>query len=314
MTNKMLTDYHKSSSSAAAPSKTYSAKELGEMFNTHSAEFFRVDIGLCTDWYTNDDYMEELMSYVVEEKDMCQLIRIILLKQEQQICVHHPKVCYRVTDERKYVPYVTDLSTKLDAIRVRVLHEREVNKKLKEMEEMWLATSTEASAVEEDTQGTNTPAETPSDSDETNPPVFIDSSEGELPLYHLADLPNEVQNQILINDDKVYTAFVVTLKGPVKKWIEKHRLQDWNVVRFICRLRGVVARHCSNHIFGMFLEKIGLGNQEDNMKKRKDANDKNALLVYDNSSKNRDSIWELRKDGKEVEDLLDDVIKSLNAA
>ncbi len=314
MNNQSLTDYHQSSSSAAAPSKIYSAKELSEMFNTHSAEFFRVDIGLCTDWYTNDDFIEEMMSYVVDEKRMDELIKFILLKQEQQICKHHPKVCYRVPDERKYAPHVPDLSTKLDAMRVRVLHEREVNAKLKEMESMWMTTSTEVSSTDNVELVTNAITDTPSEPSETNPPVFTNCSEGEPPMYHLADLPDDVQKQILINDDKVYTEFVVTLKGPVKKWIEKHRLQDWNVVRFICRLRGVVASKCSTHIFGKFLEKIGLGNQEDNMKKRKDANDPNALIAYDSSPKMGDKLWKLRKDGKEVEDLLDDVINSLNAA
>ena len=288
MSDNNITDYLQSSSSAAAPSKTYSAKELGEMANLHPAELLHVDMGLCTNWYTNDDFIEEMMSYVVDEKRMDELIKFILLKQEQQICKHHPKVCYRVPDERKYVPYVMDLSTKLDAMRVRVLHEREVNAKLKEMESMWLTTSTEMSSTENVELATNVVTDAPSDSSETNPPVFSDSSSEELPYYHISDLPYDVEHQILINDDKVYTEFVLTLKGPVKNWIEKHRLQDWNVVRFICRLRGVVASKCSTSIFGKFLEKIGLGNQEANMKKRKDANDTNALLAYDNPLK-----WEI---------------------
>lgn len=314
MSNQSLTDYHRSNSSAAAPSKTYSAKELGEMANLHPAELLHVDIGLCTDWYTNDDFMEEMMSYVVDEKRMDELIRFILLKHEQQICKHHPKVCYRVPDERKYAPYVLDLSTKLDAMRVRVLHEREVNAKLKEMESIWMTTSTEMSSTENVELVTNVITDASSEPNETNPPVFSDSSSGEQPLYLISDLPDDVQKQILINDDKVYTEFVVTLKGPVKIWIEKHRLQDWNVVRFICRLRGIVASKCSTHIFGKLLEKIGLGNQEDNMKKRKDANDPNALVAYDNPPKMGDKYYCLRNDGKKVEGLLDVVINSLKAA
>ena len=287
MREESLTEKEVRSGSADAR-KTYSAKELGEMANTHPAELFHVDMGLCTDWYTNDDFLEEMMSYVVDEKRMDELI--------------------------KFIPYVVDLSTKLDAMRVRVLHEREVNAKLKEMELMWMTTSTEMSSTENVDIAINAVTNTSSEPSETNPPVFSDSSCEEQPHYHIEDLPYDVQKQILINDDKVYTEFVVTLKGPVRKWIEKHHLQDWNVVRFICRLRGIVATKCSISIFGKLLGIIGLDNQEDNMKKRKDANDPNALIAYDSSPKMRDNFWKLRKDGNEVEGLLEVVIKSLEAA
>ena len=313
MKEESITEKEARSGSADAR-KTYSAKDLGEMANLHPAELIHVDMGLCTNWYTNDDFMEEMMSYVVDEKRMDELIKFILLKQEQQICNHHPKVCYRVPDERKYAPYVPDLRTKLDAMRVRVLHEREVNAKLKEMESMWMTTSMEESSTDNIEFVNNVVNDIPSDPSETNPPLFTGSSESEPPMYHLADLPDEVQNQILIKDDKVYSEFVVTLKGSIKKWIDKHHLQDWNVVRFICRLRGIVTRKCSARIFGKFLEQIGLSNQEDNMKKRKDANDPNAMTVYDSPSKMGDNYWKLRNDGKDVEDLLNEVINSLKAA
>ena len=61
-------------------------------------------------------------------------------------------------------------------------------------------------------------------------------------------------------------------------------------------------------IFGKLLEHIGLGNQENNMKQRKDANDKSALIAYDDPKNNNKQYYYLRKDGKEVEELLADVI------
>ena len=47
------------------------------------------------------------------------------------------------------------------------------------------------------------------------------------------------------------------------------------------------------------------------MKQRKDANDDSALEKYDNPPTNgfKDKLWKLRRDGKEVEDLLQDIIK-----
>lgn len=306
MNNNKLTYHSQTRSSAATNPNKFSAKEVGEMINTHPGKLFRVDIGLCTDWYTNDEYMEEIISYIEDEKNMELLIKYILLKQEQQTCVeHHPKVCCRVTDDRKYAPFVADLSSKLDAMRVRELHRREIGAKLKEMEEMWSSSITDDSIDNDKQSVANTLT------NKTTPPIFKEKSEGVAPQYHIADLPQDVQNHILLSDDKTYSLFVNTLKGPVKKWIDKKRLQDWNVVRFICRLRGIVTTKCSLNIFGLFLEKIGLGNQENNMKQRQDANDRNALIAY--AAQKRDTFWQLRKDGKEVEELLADVIESIAA-
>lgn len=297
-------------SGAANPHKKYSAKELAEMMNNCPAELFNVNIAVCTDWYTNDDFMEEMMSSVVDEERIDQLIEFILMMQEYQtVTEHNPKVCCRVPNENKYAPFVDDLKEKLCAMRVRVLHSREISAHMEEIKKRWASMNNTSSS----TVHPATPS--PSEKSETQVPQFSDAS-ADVPVeYHLADLPEDVQNHILLSDDKIYTEFVNTMKGPVKNWIDNHHLQDCNVVRFVCRLRGIVTTKCSMSIFGKFLEHIGLGNQESNMKQRKDANDNLALEKYDNPPTNgfTDKLWKLRRDGKEVEDLLQDIIKK-NAA
>ena len=294
--------------SDAYPQKRYSAKELGEMMNNCPLQLFNVDIAACTDWYTNDDYMEEMLSYVVEEQKIDNMIEFILMKHEYQtVTEHHPKVCYRVADERKYVPYVEDLNMKLEAMRVRVLHSREVAARMEEMKKRWASATTSTAK----TSSVAVPLSDPSaaEKNETKPPSFDDDSTDSTVEYHLSDLPSDVRSKILIYDDKKYTVFVIALRGPVKEWIDNHRLQDWNVVRFICRLRNIVEKRCSIRIFGSFLKHIGLGNQKNNMKQRQDANDKNALTAYDDSKAVNPNFFKLRKDGKEVEELLADVIE-----
>lgn len=311
MEQESSTVFHQSSSSAAAPKNIYSAKELGEMINNHSAEFPNVDIGLNTDWYANDDYMEEMLSYIKDETQMNDIVSYILLYQDKQTHIdHHPKVCCRVTDDRKYAPFVSDLSEKLSAMCVRVLHKREIEAKLNKMKSLWSVPISTDVPVKAEVNIT-----TPSETKESLAPVFTNSSDedsydGTAPLYHLNNLPEDVRNQILIDDDNIYSSFVVTLTSDVKDWIDKNNLYDWNVVRFICRLRGIVAKKCSMAIFGKFLDKIGLGNQENNMKQYQDANDPNALFAYDNPPKFTDTYWKLRKKGKEVENLLADFINS----
>ena len=169
-----------------------------------------------------------------------------------------------------YEPYHPQFEIQVDAIVEKIRHKRELEQSLKKQVEEWNYLRNETSST--------TQTIISSEISQTSLPNF---STEESVLYHLDDLPEEVKNQILITDDKVYSDFVTTMCGPVKVWIDKRRLQDWNVVRFICRLRGIVTRKCSLSIFGKLLERIGLGNQENNMKQRSDANDKNALEAYD---------------------------------
>ena len=202
-----------------------------------------------------------------------------------------------------YEPYHPQFEIQVDAIVEKIRHKRELEQSLKKQVEEWNYLRNETSST--------TQTIISSEISQTSLPNF---STEESVLYHLDDLPEEVKNQILITDDKVYSDFVTTMCGPVKGWIDKRRLQDWNVVRFICRLRGIVTRKCSLSIFGKLLERIGLGNQENNMKQRSDANDKNALEAYDEvTASNKQKYYRLRKDGKEVEKLLSDVIKAVAA-
>ena len=201
-----------------------------------------------------------------------------------------------------YEPYHPQFEIQVDAIVEKIRHKRELEQSLKKQVEEW-------NYLRNETLST-TQIVIPSEISQTSQPAF---STDESIMFHLDDLPVDVQKHMLITDDKLYSDFVTTMCGPVKDWIAERRLQDWNVVRFICRMRGIVTRKCSLSIFGKLLEWIGLGNQENNMKQRSDANDKNALVVYDDLTNRNAKYYYLRKDGKEVEELLSDIIKAVAA-
>ena len=194
-----------SSKTTTQTERRYSARELAEMMNNCPVQLFNVDIAACTDWYTNDDFIEEMMSSVVDEKRIDQLIEFILTMQEHQtVTEHHPKVCHRVTNENKYSPFVDDLKEKLYAMRVRVFHSREITARMEEMKKQWASMNNTSSS----TVHPATPS--PSDKSETQVPQFSDAS-ADVPVeYHLADLPEDVQSHILLSDDKIYTEFVNT--------------------------------------------------------------------------------------------------------
>ena len=65
-------------------------------------------------------------------------------------------------------------------------------------------------------------------------------------------------------------------------------------------------------IFGKFLEIIGLGNQESNMKQRQDANKDIYLNDYDDPKK-KQNFWKLKKDGDAIEKLLKPIIDKMSA-
>ena len=65
-------------------------------------------------------------------------------------------------------------------------------------------------------------------------------------------------------------------------------------------------------IFGKFLEKIGLGNQENNMKQRKDANNDTFMKDYDDPYKKK-NFCQLKQDGDAIEKELMPIIKKLSA-
>ena len=285
-----------SSSAAATIHKPYSAQEIGNIMNTKPLELMKLNIGFLTRWY-DCEFIEEILRSVEKEPNIQILMTLIVVRWQRQVDERHPKVCRFDPLTRTWKPYVENLQDKLNEVFERVKAYRKHKEEERQMEEQWEL------MFGGKEQKTSIPAKT------IIPVCKNDKVEIE---YSLNNLPEGVRNHILIEDDKLYSDFVVTLKGPVKQWIDKHNLKDWNVVRFICRLRGLVSRKCSLHIFGKFLEKIGLGNQENNMKQRQDANNDSFLRDYDDSKKKKD-FWQLKRDGDAIEKELKPIIKQLSA-
>ncbi len=297
------------SSSAAAPiHKPYSAQEIGNIMNTKPLELMKMNIGVLTRWY-NCEFIEEILRCVEEEPNIQILMTLIVVRWQRQVDERHPNVCRFDPSTRTWKPYVENLRDKLKEVFERVKAYRKHKEEERQMEEQWelMFGGKEQKTIipiKTDIPACNNDKDWDSIRVKSQPNTDIE--------YCLDDLPTEVKNHILIEDDKLYSNFVVTLKGPVKQWIDKHNLKDWNVVRFICRLRGIVSRKCSLRIFGKFLEKIGLGNQESNMKQRQDANNDSFLKDYDNLNKKKD-FWRLKRDGDAIEKELKPIIEQLSA-
>lgn len=246
-------------------------------------------------------FIENIMNAIELQADIDRFAGILKTCWKIDVANNRLEVVRLNTEAKLYEPYNSQFENKVDVIVEKIRQKRELELSLKKQLEEWNGVRHKKSST--------TQINIPSEISQTSQPSF---STDESLMYHLNDLPMDVQKQILITDDKVYSDFVITMCGPVKGWIDKHHKQDWNVVRFVCRLRGIVTRKCSLSIFGRLLERIGLGNQENNMKQRKDANKDERLNDYDDP-KRKQYFWQLKKDGDDVEALLKPIIDQLAA-
>jgi len=247
-------------------------------------------------------FIEKVLNAIELQADIDRFAAILKTRWKIDVSDNRIEVVRLNTETQLYEPYNPQFESKVDAIVEKIRQKRELELSLKRQLEEW-------NEVRHGMLSTTTQTIVPSEISQTSQPTF---STDESIIYHFDDLPSDVQKQMLITDDKVYSDFVTTMCGPVKKWIDDHHKQDWNVVRFVCRLRGIVTRKCSISIFGKLLERIGLGNQENNMKQRKDANNDERLNDYDNP-KRKQYFWQLKKDGDDVEALLKPIIDQLAA-
>ena len=297
------------SSSAAAPiHKLYSAQEIGDLMNTKPLELLNMNIGFLTRWY-NCEFIEEILRHVEKEPDIQILMTLIVVKWHRQVDEHNLNVCHYDPTSRAWIPYADNLQDKLNVVFERVKAYRKHKAEEQQMEKQWrmlFGGDGQHAALSKEPDVSTCECGTERYSIQIASQISTDIE------YHLDDLPEDVRNHIQIADDKLYSDFVATLKGPVKLWIDKHNLKDWNVVRFICRIRGIVSRNCSLRIFGKFLEKIGLGNQENNMKQRQDANNNSFLKDYDDPKK-KQNFWKLKRDGDAIEKELNPIIEQLSA-
>ena len=279
--------------------------------NTNPQALFDIQLGRQTDWYTNTDYMEEIIASINDVERIDGFIKILLTMQEYQVAVeHHPKVCYRVTDERKYAPFVSDLATILDAIRTRVLHSREIQRQLDELKMEWSPTSS----------GSGEDYKSQDDScDNTPPGTFNDSTITDIPRYKKSDLPYNLKDYLAIPNDKLYSEYVDILKNEIWPWIQKMNrgkglIKKWNAVKFISLLRGIIRRgRDSVQEFTDFLNHIFKGEQEfkeNTITQYSAANDDKNFKGYDLTPYKCDIS--LKQDGREIEMMLSPIIKAMN--
>lgn len=274
--NTEMTSSKSGSYTPEKPYETCSAQELGELMNTSPQAFLWLDMGVQTRWF-DTAFIEDILRCVERDTDINMLKELIMVKWRRCVGERCQEVCRFDEDLRQWKPKNNHFIDDLEQVVERVMAYRKDKVDEERMIQKWKR-------------------------------VYYSSTDDV--KYRLCDLPDDVRTLMMITDDYLFSEFVELIKGPVNDWIGTHYLRDWNVVRFICRLRGIFARRCSMPAFAKFLMSIGFADYRNNMKQRKDANDDSNFRDYDNINK-RPYILKLRMDGEQVEDILKPIINKM---
>ena len=279
MDNTSLSHSYSDSCATADNKKTYSAQELGELMNTYPRKLLDLNIGFITRWF-DCVFIEDVLRSVKYEDDILMLIDLIEKEWKYEVGERNEKVAKFDEQSQLWQPLNEHFIDSLHQIRDRVMIYRQNIKERQLIREKWKR---------------------------------MYSKSDEDAKLHLSDLPDDVRIILNINDDWLYSDFVELLQGPVKAWIDVHHLYDWSVVRFICRLRNIVDRGASLAAFGKFLKEVGLNNQYNNMKHRKDANNDNNFAKYEACRNDNETskTWKLYLDGRQIEEILEPIIDNL---
>ena len=291
-------------SSNATHKTLFDSTELAELINHTPDEFMAMDTAEVTHQY-DCEFIEEVLRKVMPLADVDRVIGFINVRWMIDVDDRRPLVAHYDVASRQWVAYIPDLPERLAEIRSRIARRLELEARQHKLMEEWHQSHASSATP------TQALCQAASVENVTEQPFYKESEEGKdkQPAYHMSDLPDDVSKYLLLKDDATYTCFVEDLCGPVKEWVDKHNLQDWNVVKFTGIVHGLFARNTPTRACASLIEAVvpDAGNQFENMKKRTDASKKN-LGCYLNNPK----FWKLKNDVKAVGDCLANTIEKMS--
>jgi hypothetical protein len=316
MDNRILLQSGEPDSSAAISyENTYSALELGEMMNQQPLDLLKLDIGYQTRWF-DCDYIEEILSFVNDEGKMLMLMTLIVTEWRKKIAERHPHVAYRNPETKEFVPFVTDLNIKLDAICKRLLAERE------QIQQSSLFRKQFMEMYSGSTQSVGLKNAIPNIKTSTNPPQFtpeIDSNSN----YHveLSSLPESIRKKIIVSQ-QVFDVFVKQLNTDIWNTVLTNKGRYCDPLRFLCIKHEVVSTNMERDDFNTLLhlvvvdlkDKPSLVSSMGRCSFTSSQKIKSSLFYYDSPvRKQQEKVWQLIKDCAPLEEGLQPVYDAMEA-
>jgi len=270
-------------------------QELADIINTSIHDFMGVDVGFHTDW--DLDYLYEFFCCVKSDAVATLAQKWIVSKWKADKKVYGS---YSTATDNILVQQFHDFENGIVNIRQLVATKRQEEKELEELKQQMLL-------FEQNTNETKTPhfvLSMPS----------IDCNE----QFHMSMLRPQSRSILHITDDQLFSLLVNTMRNDVWPVVDKNKGKYCDVVRFIFEIRGIVDKNVSRNDFDDLLHDIIPninGSLVSSMKRRSDTINGLCFKYYDCPALDKNNkYWQLRKDGKEIEDLLEPVLQAMNAS
>lgn len=277
------------------------SEKLADIINHDIMKLKLMEIAEVTHFY-DCNFLEEVFKKVEFLLDIDRFIGIV--KTHWEIDVYNRRVSVVRFDPkiREYLPYVPDLPKKLDLIRERIAHIRELNQKLDIQWEEW--------EVEHQSPSTKTDAP---HFGPFNPSSVEVSYDGDLKIDNL-DI--NVQGILNVTNDDDFAELVDICRFEIWPWLNSPKpkksrpKKDANVIRFAFRYYGIVDENCSVKnfvlLFNAMVPQAGL--IDDTVSSREDANMKSSdFFKYDDLP----NYNPLKKDTEQLYKMLIPVINKL---
>ena len=248
-------------------------------------------------------FIEEVLNKVEALSDIDRFIGII--KTHWEIDVLNRRDCvtkYDITT-KDYVPYVPDFKTKIDSMRDKIAHKRELELQLKKQWEEW--------EVEHQSPSTKTEA----------PHFQLSSPDVQYETYpKIADLDINVQSILYITNDEDLAELVDISRNEIWPWLlnkntkrpntKPRPKKDANVIRFAFRYYKIVDPNCSVKNFVLLFNQMVPEAQlvDDTVSSREDANMKSKDFYKYQSLPDYNP---LKKDTEQLRKMLQPIIKKL---
>lgn len=280
----------------------YSAQELAEIYLKSRHDFLTLDLEEVTcNW--NSNYIFEFLYYIRDVNLFNVIIEWFLECWKKK---HGFYMSFDRTINKDLVHELSELGEKLRLIKEKTIERFESEKHTEELRARLMAgyrQNETYTLVEHQGQVT--------ESTVTQKPSFEGYNQVVIPEYYISDLTEESQNILLVTDDQVFSELTDISRNLLWPWIKKNNLKSANVVRFIFRYKGFIARKTSvlkfTNLFNQMVPEAQL--KADTVSDYEDANND------DFEKYNKLEEWkQFKRDGEAVIKILQPVINSLQSA
>ena len=288
------------------------------MYMTSREEFLGMDLAKATNNWDEKFIYDFLINLPnIEVVDLA--IQWIILCWEKS---HHLDETYSLAFDNDIEYYYQHFNDLLDDIRPKLEAYFNRPKREEELRARLLNGYSQPSVSIEKPQETSTTntLTTPTDTiPQTDSGVVDQNSESQtLPVYHMADLPQDVRDCFTFDDDETYSLFVNNMRTDTWLLVRDNKGKYLDRLRFVSNKFGITGRNTTRTQYDKILHYVipdlgDIGNLESAMKKQSDTMVNKNYAYYDSPVySQRVKCLNLIEVGLEIEECLTPVLEKIN--